>query len=347
MASLFSDFLTALGVKHTEGYSDRKFAEMPFQSMFGLANLLKQYGVAAAGISVDKESRAEAMTRLPLPFLADTPDGFAIVTNVADGNVSYITQHKQFRVATDKFLAAWNGIALLASADENSVEPFYFRHHVAEIAEGVKRWVLRVLVVLLLGFAMWASGLWSHWAAWFTLLLDCIGIWLSWMLVQKSLGIHSGAADAVCSVLEEGGCDELARSEASSFMGIFKWSEVGLAYFSISLLALLLFPSTLPALAAINILCLPYTVWSILYQKFKAKVWCTLCVCVQATLWLLFVSYLAGGVIARILPFTPSFWINFAVLAACYIATLLGINALDTALSNHLKTDNDDTTNNT
>ncbi len=346
MASLFSDFLTALGVKHTTGYSDRQFAEMPFQSMFGLANLLKQYGVATTGISVAEESRAEAMTQLPLPFLADTPDGFAIVTGVSGGTVTYMTQHKQFQVPVEKLLSGWNGIALLASADDQSVEPGYFRHHVAEIAEGVKRWVLRLLVISLLGFGMWASGLWSHWAAWFTVALDCTGIWLSWLLVQKSLGIQNGAADAVCSVLEEGGCDQLARSEASSFMGIFKWSEVGLAYFSVSLLALLLFPATLPALAAINILCLPYTVWSILYQRFKAKVWCTLCVCVQATLWLLFASYLAGGATARILPFTCALWVDLAVLACCYVAALLGINALDKALSKYLKTESNDTAGN-
>lgn len=347
MASLFSDYLTALGVKHTESYSDRRFAEMPFQSMFGLANLLKEYGVGTAGISVDKESRTEAMMQLPVPFLADTSDGFAIVTDVSSGIVTYATQHKQFQAPVGKMLSGWNGIALLAAADAQSVEPEYFRHHVGEIADKVKRWVLMALAVLLVGFAMWASGLYSHWAAWVIVALDCAGLWLSWMLVQKSLGIRSGAADAVCSMLEEGGCDEIARSEASSFMGIFKWAEVGLAYFSVSLLAMLLFPQTLPVLAAINLLCLPYTFWSILYQKFKAKVWCTLCVCVQATLWLLFGAYLAGRWTANILPFTSAFWIGFAVLACCYGAVLLGINALDNGLSRHLKNDSNESSSNT
>lgn len=338
MASLFSDFLSSLGVKHTEDYSDSRFARMPFKSMFGLASLLKEYGVGSVGVSVEADAKVEALGKFPVPFLADTAGGFAIVSAVSAGSVTYMTQHKVFSAPVQEVAGAWNGIALLASADESSIEPEYKLHRIAEMSKSVKRVALICLATLLLGFAMWASGLYSRWEAWLLAAFDCAGIWLSWMLVQKSLGIHNVAADAVCSALEEGGCDEIAQSEASSFMGIFKWSEVGLAYFSVSLLAMLLFPHTLPALAAINILCLPYTVWSISYQKFKAKVWCTLCVCVQATLWLLFGSYLIGGWTHRILPLSSSFLIDFFALGCCYLATMLALNRLDTALAKLIKT---------
>ena len=172
---------------------------------------------------------------------------------------------------------------------------------------------------------MWADGLYCHVAAWVVMIFDIAGLWFSWSLVQKSLGIHTAAANAVCSAIEEGGCDEIAQSEASSFMGIVKWSEVGLAYFSVSLMAMLLFPQTLPALAAINILCLPYTVWSISYQKFVAKTWCTLCVCVQCTLWLLFVAYLIGGWTKQVFPLG---W-DFVILGCVYGVVLLAINRFD------------------
>lgn len=344
--SLFSDFLTALGVKHTADYSDRRFRQMPFQTMFGLSSLLKEYGVGTAGIKVPAGARADALAALPAPFLADTADGFAIVTKVADGKVNYISQHKPFTVPASEMLDGWNGIALIASADASAIEPDYMRHHVGEIAVSVKKWILAALCVILPVAAMWASGLYAHWAAWAAAILDCAGIWLSWMLVQKSLGIHNATAESVCSALEAGGCDEIARSEAASFMGIFKWSEVGLAYFSISLLAMLLFPAALPALAAINILCLPYTVWSITYQKFKAKTWCTLCVCVQATLWLLFACYLLGGYTAQIFPVTGTTLIIMIALACTYAAALLGINRLDDAILKYINTyKNDNATN--
>lgn len=342
MASLFSDFLTALGVRHTEKYSDKRFAEMPFHTMFGLSSLLKEYGVSCAGVTVPSESKARAMSMLPIPFLADTPDGFAIVTKISGRNVTYQTQHRFFTAPVEELASGWNGIALLASASSASIEPEYRMHRMGEIGDRIKGWVLGLLAVCLLAYAMYVSGLYSHWAGWALLAIDLIGIWLSSMLVQKSLGFRTRAADAVCSVLEEGGCDEIARSEAASFMGIFKWSEVGLAYFTVSLAAMLLFPSTLPALAAINILCLPYTLWSIWYQRFKAKTWCTLCVSVQCALWLLFGVYMLGGFTGRISA-QPTFFTGFIVLGCCYVAVMLGLNRIDSLIVKHIKPDDDET----
>lgn len=340
MASLFTDFLSALGVKHTEEYSDRRFAEMPFQSMFGLSALLKEYGIENVGIEVDEAHKAETWRVLSVPFLADTPSGFIIVTKVSGSKVSYLSESQSFTSDVAEVISGWNGIALLAQPDSTSTEPEYCRHRIGEASTRVKNWILAILAFSLPVFALWKSGLYSSVAAWAIAIFDCMGLWFSWQLVQKSLGIKNKAGDAVCSALEEGGCDEIARSEASSFFGIFKWSEVGLAYFSVSLTALLLFPTLLPVLAAVNILCLPYTVWSIWYQRFKAKTWCTLCVCVQATLWLLFVAYLLGGFTTAVFPLTPDFAIEFCVLGACYAAVLLGLNRLDNLLLKYLPRNN-------
>lgn len=337
MASLFTDFLTALGVRHTEDYSDRRFAEMPFQSMFGLSNLLKEYGIGNTGIKTDEYVKKETLRRLEPPFLIDTSDGFAIVLHFDGDTVTYKSQHKEFTVPICELANAWNGIALLAETDNQACEPDYGKHHAGEIAKRVKLWLIYVLAAALAGYGMWAGGLYRNWAAWLCAVFNVAGLWFSWQLVLKSLGIHTKKADAICSVLEEEGCDEIAKSEASSFMGLFKWSEVGLAYFSVSLLAMLLFAETLPALAAINILCLPYTVWSITYQKFKAKTWCTLCVCVQATLWVLSGCYLAGGWTVQILPPSAGFITNLIILSCCYGLALFALNRLDTALEKHLQ----------
>lgn len=335
MASLFSDLLTQLGVRHTETYSDNRYEQMPFFSLFGLTRLLCEYGVASAGIKVDNDKKKEALAQLPLPALLDTPDGFLIVTSIDESKVEYLSQHQEFTAPVDEVQESWNGIALIAAADAASCEPEYCRHHIAERMTGVKHTLLAVLAIALLGVGMWQSGLYRNIGAWILLLGDCAGLVFSWMLVQKSLGIHTKAADSVCSVIEDGGCDEIARSEASSFLGIFKWSEVGLAYFSVSLLAMLLFPATLPALAAINILCLPYTIWSITYQRFVAKTWCTLCVCVQITLWLLFAGYLIAGATRHIFPIG----LDFFIIGAAYITVVLGINRLDDFLLRKFKTD--------
>lgn len=69
-----------------------------------------------------------------------------------------------------------------------------------------------------------------------------------------------------------------------------------------------------------------------------------MCVGVQITLWLLAVCFLVGGYDK--LVFQGQFWIQFGVLAACYIVALLGINAIDNGIQNKFKViDNDDTSN--
>lgn len=78
------------------------------------------------------------------------------------------------------------------------------------------------------------------------------------------------------------------------------------------------------SLALCNVCCLPYTVWSIWYQRFRAHKWCTLCVGVQTTLWLLFFCYLGGGHFHGAFPLK----VDTFVLVAVYVTAVLALNLL-------------------
>lgn len=322
MASLFSDFLQELEVRHTEDYSDSRFASMPFKSMFGLSKLLSAYGIANEGVRIADKDEISALST---PFLAETPAGFVIVTSVDGGRVGYMSWGERETADAADFKRAWTGVALLAYPDEHSAEPDYDKHALLQLIGKAKKWALWALAAFVFAYFFIANGIYRHWSTVALAGFDLLGLWLTSMLVQKTLKIKSKAADHVCGILQAGGCDSVLELKASSFFGIFKWSEVGFAYFSVSLAALLCFPGSIGALALCNVCCLPFTVWSIWYQKFRAKVWCTLCVSVQCTLWLLFLCYLLGGWLRQALPLTlPTF-----VLAASYGAVLLGLNRLD------------------
>lgn len=342
MASLLTDLLTSLNVKHTEEYSDKRFEDIPFKTMYGFAKLLEEYGVQSTGVKVSPIKKADALNQFQPPYLLDMPDGIIIITDNDGHNVSYLSEQKKFKVPLLEISDAWNGIALLVHSDPNRFEPDYKLHRIGELAATAKNIILYFIICILSVYAMWAGGLYQSLVSWTIVLLNCVGLWLSVMLVQKSLGIQNKSADAVCSVLEEGGCDELARSEASSFFGIFKWSEVGLSYFSISLLSILMFPETIHALSAINILCLPYTLWSIWYQKFRAKTWCTLCVGVQITIWLLFLAYLLSGITNMISLKSSEFWTSSIILGLSYALMLLLINRIDTGIEKYFKIKGDE-----
>lgn len=318
---ILSDYLSLLGVPHTEEYTDRRFDSMPFRSLFGLSKLLQEYKIPSEAYRL--QTKDEVM-RLPTPFLAHTPKGFVIVTGICGGSVSYLTEGVSESIPYADFLKAWDGVVFLAYPQKDSREPCYCDHARKIFFDKAKSVTLIVLALLMFAYLFITNGIWRHPTTILLTVIDLIGVYMSFLLVQKSMKIKNPAADRVCGVLQAGGCDHVLEDKASSFYGIFSWSEVGLSYFSVSLMALLVFPQWICYLAACNVCCLPFTFWSVWYQKFRAKAWCTLCLSVQCSLWLLFVCYLTGGWLKGIFPLR----IEFFVLVAAYGITLLGLNKI-------------------
>lgn len=322
--TLFSRFLSALGVPHTAAYSDSRFRAMPFQSLFGLSHLLKEYGVGNEGLNL---SQISEIAKIPTPFLAQTKNGvFVIVTDInpATSLITYDSLGTYETVPLGEFEQACNGNVLLAYPGDASREPSYGAHHLQETVTWFSKWALIAAVAVVFAYFFITRQVYAHISTILVAMFNCVGLYFSYLLLQKSLGIHTAAADRMCGVLQRGGCDEIMKMKVSKLFGVFSWSEVGFGYFGISLVTLLLFPSMWPALALCNVCCLPYTFWSIWYQKFRAHHWCTLCVGVQSTLWLLFFSYLAGGWLRGAFPLG----IHFFILIAVYVTAVLGINLM-------------------
>ncbi len=323
-ASLLSDWLTLLGVSHTHDYTLEKEKSIPFKTWFGFARALEDYGVESeAYLLTDKTG----IHKLPLPFIAHTAGaegGNVIVTAICGDKVEYISLGQAKETTIARFTEAWDGNVFFSKAKSGAAEPELGLHRRLDFFKKSKKWVLLACLSALLVYAFIFNGLYRYISAYFITAIDIGGLYVSYLLVQKSLKIHNPKADRFCGVLQAGGCDDILATLASKFFGLFGWSEVGFAYFSVSLLTLLMFPTAIPALALCNICCLPFTVWSIWYQRFRAKRWCTLCVTVQCSLWLLFFSYLAGGWVKESFPVS----IDFFVLGVAYMGMMLLINAL-------------------
>ena len=334
-ASLFSDFLTELGVPHTQWYSDQRFGGMTFKSLFGLSKLLQAYGIPNEALSVaDKKAALGAITP---PYLAQLQRSFAIVTATGPDTVTLrtVSNPQPHPIATDVFLNKWSGVVLLAYPDEKSEEPHYASHRFTEIGNSAKKWVLGALMLFIFAYLFISNGIYSHVSTVLLTLICLAGLFVTYQLVLKSLNIHTGAGDAICGVIDRSGCHSVLSTSASKFFGLFGWSEVGFAYFGVSLGCLLIFPQYLGYLALINACCCPFSFWSVWYQKYRAKAWCTLCLVTQACLWLSLACYIFGGWFRHSFPLD---W-QFFVLGATYVAVMLIINALMPAFDKTLKTE--------
>lgn len=319
--TLIGDYLSLLGVPHTEKYSADRFESMPFHTMFGLTKLLEEYGVTSEGYFLKDKNEID---KIEPPFIAKTAAGYAIVTGITDSTIDYLTEGVSESVPRDEFFGAWDGNVLLSFPSPNAVEPDYRLHRRIDFFTSLKKWVLAACALILFVYAFVVNGLYDNLSIILIAAVDLAGLYFTYLLVQKSANIHNDAADRVCGVLQAGGCDSILSLKASKFFGLFGWSEVGFAYFSVSLLTLLIFPAMLPWLALCNLCCLPFTVWSIWYQRFRAHKWCTLCVLVQSSLWLLFFCYFFGGWLRLAWPLSPL----VILLGVAYLGVMLGINAL-------------------
>lgn len=333
--SIFTIFLRELDVRHTTEYSTRRFRNMPFKSLFGFSRLLQSYGIPNASFSLDNK---EDIVLADTPFIAQKGHTFVVVTDIcnsaSDGELLTWRDEKdvQHTGKLSDFLTGFSGVILQAYPDENSIEPDYSKHHLCHIASRAKRVLLLLCAVAIFIAGFIASGLWRHVSTSILMAINLGGIFITWLLILKSLKVRSATADKVCGALQKHGCDHVLEDKASSFFGLFGWSEVGFAYFTVTTAILLLFPEAIRSLTLINGCCLPFTLWSIWYQKFRIKTWCTLCVITQCLLWAQFFCYLLGGWWKTVLPLHP----EILLIGAAYLGVMLSINAVCTFIKNRI-----------
>lgn len=323
MPTILSDFLNELQVPHTAGASDRAFHSMPFRSLFGFSRLLASYGIDSRALDLTDRTK---LADVPAPFLARMKDAFVIVTDISpDGRVIYLAFGEKRSQPIDSFNRDFTGTILQAFPTPDSSEPDYRRNRLMEGAAEAKKVVLWLCGALLLLCGFISGRLWHNPGAVALVAVDIAGIMVTWLLTLKSLAIKNNRADRICAVLQEHGCDHVLENKASTFFGIFSWSEVGITYFSVSTLILLLFPQSMPLLAVLNACCLPFTFWSIWYQRFRIHTWCTLCVITQGLLWLQFGAYLWSGAWQGVGGICL---LNFIPAVAAYGFTLMAVNRL-------------------
>lgn len=330
--SILSDFLEALGVPHTLQYSDSRFDNMTFHSLFGLSKVLQDYGVESEAYSIS--DKAADLPVLATPFLAGmNAGGFVIVKSRGAAAVELLTPYGPKNMSEADFLKAWSGIVLLAFPADDAAEPGYRKHRFINLANKAKKWVLMASAVFVFIYLFVSNGVDRHISTVLLTLISGLGLFVSYHLLLKSLNIHSDTGDNICGIIDRTGCSTVLSTSAAKFFGLFGWSEVGFAYFSVTLATLLVFPQYTGYLALINACCCPFSFWSVWYQKYRAHAWCTMCLIVQACLWLSLACYIFGGWFSTCLPLS---W-QFFVLCAWYVIVLLGLNALTPAFDRNEK----------
>lgn len=309
--------LSLLGVRYTSEYANKYFNEHPCRyNLFGLSKMLTYYGVHNRGIKITNKADIRF---LELPFVAHIGNDFVAVENVSNDNVCYYWHNNKLKVSLSDFLNMWTGVVLVVESDTVSIEPDYKQHKKEEWINLIPKCLLLSAGTILLGIGFCQSCIYQNLGLILLFILNLLGVYVGFLLVQKQINIHSHVSDKICSLFAQSDCNDVLNSPAAKFMGIIGWSEIGLSYFLSNICVLLFAPDLLAYSVFINILVLPYSFWSVWYQKFRAKAWCPMCIIVQVLLWALFLVNLLWGFVR--IP-------TFSILSILSIGLIYGIPLL-------------------
>ncbi|OJX62666.1 vitamin K epoxide reductase family protein [Dysgonomonas sp. 37-18] len=333
MNNTFTTLLGLLNVKHTHSYSSRLYNEHPHKyNLYGLSKMLSDYNIENIGIKVN--NKEEDIFNLEVPFIAHVGSGFAIVEEIANSNVIYLWNSKKVKISIDRFVNMWSGATLILEANKSSIEPNYYKHIKEELVINTQKFLLLLFSIILVFIGFIQNQIYQSVYLIIILCLNLIGAYVGYLLVLKRIKTHSNQADKICSLFSQNDCNDVLESPAAKFMNIIGWSELGLSYFLSNTFIILCTPKLLPYFIVINICVLPYSFWSIWYQKFKAKSWCPLCLIVQILFWSLFVVSLIFNLIQ-----IPDFYaVNIISIGLIYGFPFLIINLVLPILSEGQKT---------
>lgn len=279
--NLFLQLCEELHIPHTRTYTNRTFDEHPYKhTLYGLSMMLSDYGVDNRGMRFD--DKEAALAELGSPFVAQVSGDMALVIRITDEDVTYRWYGEEVRVPHEQFLRIWSGVALLVNPSGEAGEPDFEAHRRAERIQDAKKWGAAGGIALGLVCCLFLRA--SHFplSTLSLFILNLLGLYVCYLLLLRQLKIASSTADRLCNLLKHSTCTDLLDTSASKVAFGISWSEVGTAYFGVNALVLLFMPTAQPMLALLSFGAVGYSAWSLWYQRFRAHVWCPLCLLVQA-----------------------------------------------------------------
>jgi uncharacterized membrane protein/thiol-disulfide isomerase/thioredoxin len=262
-----------------------------YPNLLALNDVLTNFGIESGAYRITKNE----LTDVPVPFIAHTKKSgteFLLVTALNAQQVTVTDQtRKNYKLSFDAFADMFNEVVLAVEAPETapvkSKSSTNFNNAETRFS----------LALILLAFAL-VAGIATHpsvFGNWHTILAALFktgGVVVSILLLIQSIDGNNPLIQTLCGGDSKTNCNAILTSKAANVFDGLSWSEVGFFYFTGTWLALLFGGGNvalLQVLAILNIISLPYTVYSIYYQARVAKQWCIFCCTVQALLWLEFI----------------------------------------------------------
>lgn len=316
-------FLKLLSVKVNPSTVNETLQNHPdWPSMLCISDSLNKWDIPNAAGKIDPAQ----IEQLPTPFIAHIDNRefpLAVVTKVTDVSVEFysktcknpVTERKEF------FLKSWNGIYLLAEPTEYSGEKDYLQNKRKAFLNTLIPSSLFTVAVILSFISLYKT-IGRNFR---TLAVNAIGIYFQYIILLAGIIVTSlllwyeidknnPLLKKVCTGIAKGNCNAILTGKKSKVFNWLSWSEIGFFYFTGGFLVLLFSGNSmneaLSLLGLLNLLALPYILFSVYYQWQVAKQWCVLCLAVQALLLLGGINVLSNNFLIAVPDISPSFLVS-------------------------------------
>ena len=272
-------------------------------SLLCISDSLKKWNLPNAAGKIEVTD----IDQLPTPFLACTSSieyPLEIVSEINDSHIQVYSAKLNKIITEDRleFIKRWNGIYLIVEKNEQSGEKDYKTNRknsfMKSIIPGSLIALLTIISLLFLQRNIDQAGISSIFPVYLQYLVLYAGIIFTSLLLWYEIDSNNPLLHKVCTGIVKGNCDAILSGKLSKVFSWLSWSEVGFFYFAGGLLTQLFagaLADSTSIIGYLNVLALPYIIFSVFYQGRVAKQWCVLCLSVQILLLIGGINVIIGG----------------------------------------------------
>jgi uncharacterized membrane protein len=215
------------------------------------------------------------------PFLSlirnNKVDQFVLTKVISTVSVEiYTGQEKSFSISFDNFKKIFLGIIVVIDKQKPTLH--------LKIYNWLKPSSLSLLAFTVF-FLFWLQSTQTI-NIYAYLLLTIAGLTCSYLLFVHSLGFNNHFLQRFCTLSKNTDCGQVLHSKAANLGKDINLTDVGIVYFSVQLIYLLLLPNVISILLAVSIVGILFPIYSIYQQAYIIKKWCPLCLTIAAILLL-------------------------------------------------------------
>ncbi|CAM1366210.1 vitamin K epoxide reductase family protein [Tenacibaculum xiamenense] len=267
------------------------FKELEFQiqshpsypSLYSITGVLDHFNIK--NLALEVPSNQDVLNQLPNAFIAHVKKEdhklFVLVKKLKHSIKIIYDSNNNENISNERFLDLFTGIIITIESQEAG-------KIVKLSSKKYKTNLLAIIAIIVLGSALIVTTKESTNNILFVV-LSAIGVYLSYNIVLQEQGTPALLGNTLCNNDDKyKNCNAVLASKGSRITKNLKLSDLSVIFYLgmlVTSFLLLIFGYSLSIPKLISFMALTVTIYSIYYQKFIVKQWCTLCLIIVSLIW--------------------------------------------------------------